>query len=83
MLLINYEIFLSLIWTKNCVISDGDRAVTFAIKDAVTFAIYVPAELYQVKINTKLLQKLKSEFSSTTNWNKYQEKISTERPMNI
>lgn len=77
MLLTNYEINLSLTWSENCVISDGDRAVTFAITDAKN---YVSVEIYQLKIIQQLLQQLKSEFSSTTNWNKYQQKTSTERP---
>ena len=43
MLLTNYEINLSLTWSENCVISDGDRAVTFAIADP---KIYVSVKIY-------------------------------------
>ena len=37
-------------------------------------------QLYQLKINAKLLQQLKSGFQRTIHWNKHQPKVSTESP---
>ena len=74
---INFEINLILAWSKNCVISEGDRALTFAIADS---KLYVPVVTLSTQDNTKLLQQLKSGFRHTVNWNKYQPKVSIERP---
>ena len=71
------EINLFLTWSANCVISEDDRETTFAITNA---KLYVPAVTLSTLDNTKLLQQLKSRFRRTINWNKYQSKISTERP---
>ena len=64
MSLINCEINLILIWSPNCVISEKNRVTTFLII---------------VIINLKLLQQLKSSFQRTTNWNKYQSKVTIQR----
>ena len=66
-----------LTWSANCVISEGNRATTFAITDT---KLYVLVVTLSTQNNTKLLQQLKSGFRSTINWNKYQSKVSTERP---
>ena len=75
--LIYCEINLILSWSANCVISEGDRATTFAIIDT---KLYVPFVTLSTRNNTKLLQELKSGFRRTINWNKYQSKISAKRP---
>ena len=41
--------------------------------------IYVPVVTLSTQDNTKLLEKLKSGFKRTINWNKYQAKVSTAR----
>ena len=63
--------------SENCVISEGNRARTIAIADT-KLDVHVVTLPFQD--NTKLLQQLNSGFRLTTNWNKYQWKISTERP---
>ena len=68
MSLTNCEIKLILTWSANCVISEGNRVKTFAIKDT---KLYVPPVTLSTKDNTKLLQQLKSGFIYTINWNKY------------
>ena len=50
--LINCEINLILTWSTNCVISEGDRAITFAITDT---KLYVPVVTLSTQNNTKLL----------------------------
>ena len=71
MFLINCEINLILIWSANCIISEGNRRTTFLIIDT---KLYVPVVTLSTQDNTKLLQQLKSGFRRTTNWNKYQSK---------
>ena len=51
--LINCEINLILNWSTNCVISQGNRATTFAITDTKH---YIPAVTLSTQDNTKLLQ---------------------------
>ena len=77
MLLINREINLILTWSKNSVISSTTGVTKFAIAKK---KIYVPVVTLSTQDNTKLLQQMKSRFSRTFNWNKYQSKISTEWP---
>ena len=77
MSLINCEINLILTWSENCVISSGNGVTKFAITGT---KLYVSIVTLSSKDNTKLLQQLKSGFRRTINWNKYQSKISTERP---
>ena len=77
--LINYEINLDLKWSKNCVIvaNNDDQTVTFSITNT---RFYVLVVTLSTRDNAKLLKQLKSDFKRTTNCNKYQSKISTERP---
>ena len=53
------------------------KATTFAVTDT---KLYVPVLILSTQGNTKLLQQLKSSFKRTTNWNKYQSKVTTEAP---
>ena len=64
MLLMNLQTDLIQTFSENCVIPEGNTARTIAMTDT----------------NTKLLQQLNSGFRRTINWNKYQSKISMERP---
>ena len=67
MLVIDCEINFIQTWSANCVITNSAEAGTFAITDT---KFYVPV------VTIKLLQKLKSGFKCTIDWNKYQSKIS-------
>ena len=61
---INYEINLFLTWLKNCVISEGNTATTFAITDT---KLYGPVVTLLTQDITKLLQQLKSRFRRKAN----------------
>ena len=61
--------------SENCVISDSNRAITFAVTDT---KLYVPVPTLSIQDYTKWLQQLKSGFKRTINWNKYQSKVSTQ-----
>ena len=78
--LINSDINFDLNWSKKCVMVATDvtnQAATFSITNA---KLYVPVLTLLTQDNTKLLGQLGSDFNRTVNWNKYQSKISTERP---
>ena len=42
--------------------------------------LYVPVGTLSTQDNAKLLEQLKSGFKRTISWNKFQPKVSTERP---
>ena len=67
--LINCEVNLILTWSSTCVITNSTGAGRFAITDA---KLYVPVVTLSTQDNAKLLQRLKSGFKRTVNWNKYQ-----------
>ena len=77
--LINFEINLDLKSSKNCiaVATNASAQATFSITDT---KLNVPFVTLSTQDNTKLLEQLKSAFKKTINRNKYQSKISTERP---
>ena len=75
MRLINCEINLILTWSSTCAITISTGAGTFTIADAKRYVLVVTLS---TQYNSKLLQQLKPGFKTTTNWNKYQSKISTE-----
>ena len=54
-----------------------NQGATFSITDT---KLYVPVVTLSTQENAKLLEQLKSGFKRTINWNKYQAKVSTERP---
>ena len=74
MLLINCEINLVLTWPANSVIVSTAVANQGAIFSITDTNLYVPVVTLSVKDNEKLLEKLKSSFKRTANWNKYQSK---------
>ena len=79
MSLINCEINLDLNWYKKCVIVATNAAAqetTFWITDTKIYFLVVTLSTQ----DAKLLEQLKSGFKKTINWNKYQPKVSTERP---
>ena len=77
--LINCETNLDLNSFKKCVIVANivDQATTFLIPNT---KLYVPVVTLSTQDNAKRLEKLKSGFKRTINWNKYQSKKSRERP---
>ena len=72
MLLITCEINITLIWSANCVISEGDKVTNFTITDT---KLYVLVVTLSTQDNRKLLQQLKSGFKRTINWNKHHSKV--------
>ena len=74
--LINCERNLILTWSADCVIASATGPTKFPITDA---KLYIPSLALPTQDNAKLLQQLKSGFKRTTNWNKYQSKVSIER----
>ena len=70
--LINCKINLILTWSENCVISSANSKT----KSTKTITkLYVPIVILSTQDNAKLLQQLKSRFKRTTNWSKYQSKV--------
>ena len=70
--LINREINFILTWSSACTIAEVNRETSFAITDT---KLYVPVVTYSTNDNVKLLDQLKLGFKGTTNWNKYQSKV--------
>ena len=68
---------LKLTWPENCVTSSTTAATTFAI---TLTKLYVSVVTLSTQDNTKLLLQFKSGFKRTTNWNKYQSKVSIHAP---
>ena len=63
--LINCEVNLILIWSKDCVITNSEGEGKFAITET---KLYVPVVTLSTQDNAKLLQQLKSGFKRI-NWN--------------
>ena len=74
-LLINSKINQIVICSANCLISAANGATEFVITDT---KLYISVAAVPAKHNPKLLQKIKSGFGRTINWNKYQSKITTD-----
>ena len=74
--LVNCELKLILTWLEDCVFSSVNERAKFKI--TVT-KLYVPDSTLSTQDNAKLLDKLKSGFRRTINWNKYQPNVSLER----
>ena len=53
------------------------QATTFAITDT---KLYVSVVTLSTQVNVKRFKQLESSFKRIINWNKYQSKVSTERP---
>ena len=56
-------------------LSNDTKRTTFAITDT---KLFVPVVTLSTQDNAKLLQKLKSSFKRTINWNKYETKVSVQ-----
>ena len=79
MLLNNCETTLDLNLPEKCFIAVtnvANQRTAFSITDT---KLYVPVVTLSTQDRTKLLEQLKSSFKSEINWNKYQQKGSTER----
>ena len=62
MQLINCDVNLILIWSKDCVITNSTGAGKFKITET---KLHVPVETFSTQDNVKLLQQLKSGFKRT------------------
>ena len=65
--------------SNNCItvsIANANQGAAFSITDT---KICVTVVILSTEDNAKLLQQLKLDFKRTTNWNKYQSQVSTER----
>ena len=71
--LINCEVSLFLTWSSTCVITKSTDKGRFTITDTKLFVPVVTLSTH----NAKLLQRLKSGFRRTINWNKYQSDLKT------
>ena len=77
--LINCQITLILTRCNRCFIIDNPIAgqePTFTITDTNQ---YVPVVISSTQDNTKLLEKLKSDFKRTIKWNKYEPKVAKQQ----
>ena len=61
-------------WSANSVIVSTAVANQGAIFSITDTNLYVPVVTLSAQDNEKLLEKLKSSFKRTANWNKYQSK---------
>ena len=70
---INFEITRILTWPQNCVISNAtvNQATTFVIANT---KLYAQVVTLSTDDSGKFLQRLKSIFKRTIDWNKYQSK---------
>ena len=78
--MINCESNLILTWSDKCVLSNDEKATTFAITDT---KLYVPVVTLSTQNNAELLEQLKYGFKRTINWTNYQPKVSPEWTINI
>ena len=78
--LISCGINLILTWSTYCPTSSAIGKTKFAITHT---KLYIPIVTLSNHDNAKLLERLKSGFKRTVNWNKYQSKVSTERKKTI
>ena len=69
--LINCEVELILIWSKNCVIVSTDVADQNPTFTITVTNLYVPVVTLSTQDNAKSSPQLKSGFRRTTSWNKY------------
>ena len=60
---------------EDCFISSATGETKFKTRNT---KIYVPLVTLSTQDNAKLLEQLKSDFKRTSNWNKYQTKVSVE-----
>ena len=97
MSLISCEVFLSLTWSKDCVLTDLTRTAANSNADSPVVAIvaptgatfkikdanlYVPVVTLSAENDNKLLEQLKTGFKRTITWNKYRSEIITETKNN-
>ena len=78
--LINCEINLILNWSANCFISADTLTNQLPKFPIANTKLYVPVVTLSTQENAKLLQELKLGFINTINRNKYQPKVTIQRP---
>ena len=74
MLLINCEVSLILIWSRDRVITNSTDERKFQIAET---NLYVPVITLSTQDNAKLFQQWKSGLKRTINWNKYESSVNT------
>ena len=79
MRLINCKINLILTWSATCFIIDAPITNQLPIFTITDTKLYVPVETLSTQDNEKLLQQMKSNFKRTTNWNKYEPKVTVKQ----
>ena len=79
MSIINCEINLILPWSGNCFIIDNPVENQVPRLTTTNTKLFVIVVTLSIPDNTKLLQQLKSGFKRTTNWNKYQSKVTVQK----
>ena len=72
--LINCEVNFLLTWSKDCAITNSTGEVKFGVTET---KLYVPLVTLSTQNNAKLLQKSKSGFKRTINWNQYELSLKT------
>ena len=72
--MVNCEVNLILIWSKDFVITNSTGKEKFKITET---KLYVPVITSSAQDNAKLLEQLKSDFKRTINWNKYEPDVKT------
>ena len=81
--LINCEINLILTWSNVCFVIDNriaSQEPTFTITDT---KLYVPVATSSTQDKAKLLEQLRLGFKRTTNWNKYEPRVTVEQKNDI
>ena len=68
------KVNLVLTWSPTCAISSATGEIKFKITET---KLYVPVVTLSTQDNAKLLQRLKSGFKRTINWNEYESNIKT------
>ena len=74
--LVKFEINLILNWSSTCVTTNSTGEGTFEINYT---KLCVPVVTLSTQDNAKLPEQVKSDFKSTTNWNKHLAKTKTNR----
>ena len=77
--LIYFQITLDLNWSENCVIVATNVAAQAAMLSITDRKLYIPVVILSTPDNAKQLEKLKSDFKRTINWDKYKTTVSAER----
>ena len=73
--LINYEIILDLLWTKDWVLIERHNSITQATFQKNNAKLYFPVVTLYINDNIEFLENIKGGFKRKVHWNKYISKI--------